>query len=411
MMNLLARILSHGFALLVVVLIAITLMYRGDLFPEWGLPEFLVIKDKSDAGTDAASGTADRTLPEAVATTSPESATGVPLVAPQTEAPQTEAPQTEAPQTEAPQTEAPQTEAPQVEVIEEVVTQDVVSPVEVVVPDAVDASRETSPDATAGEDEVAVPEPMLAEPVVTAASSSPTTAAAASTGSSESTPDESDASVPQVLDVQGQAEEKQAVPSVTVTDSEVVTEQLEPPLPDMVPPTPAAEPVTDPQPESEAAPVTATVTESEVVTEQLEPPLPDMVPPTPAAEPVPDSQPESVATAATSLESNAGKSTYELLAAAREAYWLHDYEGAENHYRLLIQLEPDNPDWYGELGNMYFSQGKWQQASAVYYESGVRLLNAGKILQARQMVDVIRGLSGVEADDLENQINASQVAP
>jgi len=190
-----------------------------------------------------------------------------------------------------------------------------------------------------------------------------------------------------------------------------VTEQFEPPLPDMAPSLPTAEPVTDPQPESVAAPVTVTVTESEVVTEQLEAPSPDMAPSIPAAEPVIDPSPESVAAAATSLDSNAGKSTYELLAAAREAYWLHDYEGAENHYQLLIQLEPDNPDWYGELGNMYFSQGQWQQASAVYYEAGVRLLNDGKVLQARQMVDVIRGLNGVEADDLENQVNAGQVAP
>jgi tetratricopeptide (TPR) repeat protein len=147
------------------------------------------------------------------------------------------------------------------------------------------------------------------------------------------------------------------------------------------------------------------------VTEQLELPAPDMAPSTPVTEPVTDPQPASVAAPATSLESDAGKSAYESLAAAREAYWLRDYEGAENHYRLLIQLEPDNPDWYGELGNMYFAQGQWQQAAAVYYEAGVRLLNDGKVVQASQMVDVIRGLNGVEADDLEEQINASQVAP
>ena len=348
-MNLLARIVSNGFALMVVVLIVITLMYRGDLFPEWDLPEFLVIKDKPAVRTDAVSGTVDRALPETIAT-SPES---VPLV-------------------------APQIEVPQVEVIEEVVTQDVLSPPEEVVPDAVDESPETSPAAKA--DELAVPETMLAAPVT-----------------------------------DPQPESEAAPAAETVTESEVVTEQIEPPLAGTVPSMPAAEAVTDPQPESVAAeaeaPAIVAVTESEIVTEQFEAPSSDMATSRPAAEPVIDPQPESVAAAATLLENTAGKSTYELLAAAREAYWLHDYDGAENHYRLLLQLEPDNPDWYGELGNLYFAQGQWQQASAVYYEAGVRLLNDGKMQQARQMVDVIRGLNGVEADDLEKQVNAGQVTP
>ena len=357
MMNLLARILSHGFALVVVVLIAITLMYRGDLFPEWDLPEFLVVKDTSGSGKDVASATVAHALPETVAA-SPEATTGVPLEAPEL-----------VPEVEAPPIEASPVEVTEEIVTEKIVTRDVVSPPEEVVPDSIDESPDASPVA-AEEDELAVPEAILAEPVVAAS-------------------------------------------PVAVTESEVVTEQLETPLADMAPPMPAAEPLTDSQPESAdvAVPATVAVTESEVVTEPSDPPLADMAPSIPAAEPVTDPQPESVVAAAVSLEGNAGESTYELLAAAREAYWLHDYEGAENHYRRLIQLEPDNPDWYGELGNMYFSQGEWQQASAVYYEAGIRLLNDGKMVEARQMVAVIRGLNGVEADDLENQVNAGQVTP
>ena len=42
-MKLLARILSHGFAIAVVLLLAIGLIYRGKLFPEYDLPGFLDI--------------------------------------------------------------------------------------------------------------------------------------------------------------------------------------------------------------------------------------------------------------------------------------------------------------------------------------------------------------------------------
>jgi tetratricopeptide (TPR) repeat protein len=80
---------------------------------------------------------------------------------------------------------------------------------------------------------------------------------------------------------------------------------------------------------------------------------------------------------------------------------------AETHYQQLIQMEPDNPDGYGELGNMYFAQGQWEQAAAAYYEAGVRLLETGMVAEARQMVDVIRGLNGAQADDLQERINAA----
>jgi tetratricopeptide (TPR) repeat protein len=108
------------------------------------------------------------------------------------------------------------------------------------------------------------------------------------------------------------------------------------------------------------------------------------------------------------VDSSSEKTAYELLAAAREAYWLRDYEGAEVFYRQLIEVEPDNPDGYGELGNMYFSQGQWEQAAAEYYEAGVRMVNEGKAEQARQLVDVIRGLNGGQADELEKQVDAAR---
>ena len=56
---------------------------------------------------------------------------------------------------------------------------------------------------------------------------------------------------------------------------------------------------------------------------------------------------------------------------------------------------------------MYFSQGKWDESAAAYYQAGTRLLAEGLVQQARQMVEVIRGLNGPQADDLEAQIDAA----
>jgi len=103
-----------------------------------------------------------------------------------------------------------------------------------------------------------------------------------------------------------------------------------------------------------------------------------------------------------------GASTYQILAAAREAYWLRDYQTAENKYRQLTVMEPDNPDGYGELGNMYFSQGMWEQAASAYFEAGVRLVEEGQLEQAQQLVHVIRGLDGTQADELNKLVAAAQ---
>ena len=70
----------------------------------------------------------------------------------------------------------------------------------------------------------------------------------------------------------------------------------------------------------------------------------------------------------------------------------------------MIDLDPSNPDGFGELGNMYFSQGKWELASATYFEAGKRLADEGLLEQARQLVDVLKGLQGPQAKTLEKYI-------
>jgi hypothetical protein len=114
--------------------------------------------------------------------------------------------------------------------------------------------------------------------------------------------------------------------------------------------------------------------------------------------------------AAAPADSTPQEKAYQLLADAREAYWLRDYDIAESKYMDLTRVDPDNPDGYGELGNMYFSQGQWEQAASAYYEAGVRLVGQGLLDQAEELVAVIRGLNGEHADDLERKIKEARSA-
>ncbi len=86
---------------------------------------------------------------------------------------------------------------------------------------------------------------------------------------------------------------------------------------------------------------------------------------------------------------------------------MHNYDAAEKNYRNLAELEPQNPDGYGELGNMFFTQGRWEEAAAAYYEAGIRLVREGRIQPARDLVNVIRGLNGSQAEELEKLITSA----
>lgn len=100
-----------------------------------------------------------------------------------------------------------------------------------------------------------------------------------------------------------------------------------------------------------------------------------------------------------------GKGYERRMDAAREAFWRKDFSTAEQAYRDLVQLAPDNPDAYGELGNLYYQQGQWQQAADAYYEAAQRLLNRGERYPAQHLLRVLWNLDSDKARALESMLN------
>ena len=420
-MNLLARILSHGFAIAIVLLLAVGLIYWGELFPDWELPEVLSLGTPTERG---ATGTDDSITPDAPAV-EPAAETATPPVTGETVPAILEAAEPAA-VTETPGAIPAEEPATPEEPVAPEVTEDsagITTGKPVIVPEAV------APETTAPAAEITG---EAAEPVTTAASAADMTETAArepaelpeAVAASEvptAEPEEeiapslpepfvtpgASAPVPATAESAAAAEPESAILKMTssAADAEI-------PAAD----TASAAAVTTPT-DDEAAPAETAA----VITEPLQAPPPAVgeQPIQPPADPVApvaiESQPESMADDETrvpvpgSLEP-AAASSYELLAAAREAFWLRDYETAENKYRQLIVMEPDNPDGYGELGNMYFSQGKWEQAATAYFDAGTRLVAEGQLEQASQLVEVIRGLDGSQADELNELITAAQAA-
>lgn len=112
---------------------------------------------------------------------------------------------------------------------------------------------------------------------------------------------------------------------------------------------------------------------------------------------------EQVSAVATDKEA-AEKSNAELLNQARLAFQSGDTKKSIRLYKELSDLNPDDPNAYGELGNVLYSQGRWQQAGQAYYEAATRLLQQRQIGQVQYLYRVIHGLDRESAEKLRSQM-------
>ena len=90
----------------------------------------------------------------------------------------------------------------------------------------------------------------------------------------------------------------------------------------------------------------------------------------------------------------------DLLINARNAFNHGKIAQSEKFYIELTQLDNDNPDIFGELGNVYYSQGKWDEAGQAYYEAAVRLIEVRNYNQVAYLQRVIKGLNTEHAEKL-----------
>jgi tetratricopeptide (TPR) repeat protein len=90
----------------------------------------------------------------------------------------------------------------------------------------------------------------------------------------------------------------------------------------------------------------------------------------------------------------------ELLTQARRAYWNGDIRLALRSYERLIDAYPDQPDYPGELGNIYFEQGARQLAASFYLDSARLLLKRGERSRAEALAEILDALDAGSADEL-----------
>jgi len=200
-----------------------------------------------------------------------------------------------------------------------------------------------------------------------------------------------------------------AAPDISPVASPAISQDVPP-----APPSVAAVPA--PAQEAPAAPMEAPPAFSEPMsaqTEQLPPPRYAPVDDSKAAPAVPQA-PVSAApqeNTATSSTDNADVSaapveTAASLDAARAAFWAQDFEQAEKLYQQLASADPTAADALGELGNLYYTQGRWNDAAEAYAGAVPRLAAVGDIPRARHLLRVLDGLDTARAKAVWESISA-----
>jgi hypothetical protein len=85
---------------------------------------------------------------------------------------------------------------------------------------------------------------------------------------------------------------------------------------------------------------------------------------------------------------------------ARNAFWSRDLAVAELKYHALSAKLPDNPDVMGELGNVFYVQGKHKQTVAAYYRAAELLIEKGQSSRVTVILDLLYKLEPEKANTL-----------
>ncbi|MGB1011422.1 MAG: hypothetical protein ACPGVP_17020, partial [Thiolinea sp.] len=91
-------------------------------------------------------------------------------------------------------------------------------------------------------------------------------------------------------------------------------------------------------------------------------------------------------------------SDHDLLHAAREAYWSEDFDRSVEFYQSLLQ-RGNQPEYKGELANVFWKQGKSAEAVALYAEIAPWLREQNRMSELRNIkvyADLIDPAKGEE---------------
>lgn len=96
------------------------------------------------------------------------------------------------------------------------------------------------------------------------------------------------------------------------------------------------------------------------------------------------------------------------IATARDLFAKGNVSEAIAAYQALLKTSPDEADAWGELGNVYHSAGRLQDASRAYFEAATRLIDKGEAARARALMPAVKANAPALADELERRVRQAE---
>jgi tetratricopeptide (TPR) repeat protein len=93
---------------------------------------------------------------------------------------------------------------------------------------------------------------------------------------------------------------------------------------------------------------------------------------------------------------------------ARNAFWARDMDKAIEVYNSLASTQPDNPDLWGELGNVYMAANKPEGAVEAYARAAEILIEKGNLQQIGKLIQIIGRFDQDKARVLHEQAMSKQ---
>ncbi len=97
-----------------------------------------------------------------------------------------------------------------------------------------------------------------------------------------------------------------------------------------------------------------------------------------------------------------------LLLSARKAFWSRDFDRAIAFYQRLIEQNPDNPDYLGELGNIYYNLNRFDRAAELFQQAGLLLVQQGDLARARQLLPELAALDPERGRQLQQALESAK---
>jgi tetratricopeptide (TPR) repeat protein len=90
---------------------------------------------------------------------------------------------------------------------------------------------------------------------------------------------------------------------------------------------------------------------------------------------------------------------------ARRAFHAGNLDEAEARYRAILSVA-DNPDAFGELGNIFFARRQFSDANDAYLKAAEGLIAQNRLLQAQYVIGVLMNSQPEYAQQAMQAFNA-----